>query len=282
MAYCEKNNLLYHLQSGFRSSHSCQSAVTTMLDSWLSAINQGELTGAVFLDLRKAFDMVNHTILLKKLSIYNLSINSIKLFQSYLSNRKQKVYLNGLYSSEKYIKHGVPQGSILGPLLFCLYINDMPLEVSNENVDCHLFADDSTLNSSSKQISVINQNLQESLNIVNQWCESNLMSLNPSKTKSMIITSRQRHQRGITPLNLTINNTLIEDVLFPIYINGGSIDLRDSEIHCEFTCDFINVKNGTALIDGNTFFGSLSGALFNHSFNILKKFPSGLITRVSD
>ena len=212
MEYFEKNNLLYHLQSGFRKKHSCQTAVTRIIETWLSSINEAEITGAVFLDLRKAFDLVNHKILLKKLPIYGLHPNVVSLFQSYLSNRVQRVYFNGNYSSENTIKHGVPQGSVLGPLLFCIYINDMPLELSNSNVICDLFADDSTLHTSNKQISTIQNDLQQGLNIVNEWCNVNLMSLNPSKTKCMTITSRQRHQLGLSPLSLTVNNSVVQQV----------------------------------------------------------------------
>lgn len=212
MEYLEKHSLLYTYQSGFRSFHSCQSALTRMCDRWLTAANQHKLSGTIFLDFKKAFDLVNHTILTKKLSLYLRNTSSLSLIESYLDNRSQFVVSNGESSPTKTILRGVPQGSVLGPLLFCIYINDLPLSISEPQVSCDLFADDTSLHSCATQISGIQHSLQCGLNDVTEWCNSNQMIIHPKKTKSMLITSRQKHQLHPFNLKLTIDNNPVEQV----------------------------------------------------------------------
>ena len=111
----ESNSLLYNRQSGFRRHHSCQTALTKIVDTWLNALNNKETVGAVFLDLTKAFDLVNHKLLLQKLASYKFSSSAQSWFQSYLNNRSQQVHISGKLSDPKQIAAGVPQGSVLGP-----------------------------------------------------------------------------------------------------------------------------------------------------------------------
>ena len=111
-------SLLHKSQCGFRAKHSTESAMILMVDSWLKALNSGKLVGCVMVDFRKAFDLVDHQILLKKLQSYKCSDSCLSLFNSYLINRTQRVALNNEFSDSSVVKCGVPQGSILGPLLF--------------------------------------------------------------------------------------------------------------------------------------------------------------------
>ena len=122
--YFKDTNIIHKTQSGFRKDHSCHTALIRMIDSWITDIDSGKFVGTVFLDLRKAFDLVDHEILIHKLKLYHFSKKSLALFSSYLSNRQQSVIVKNAKSETLIMKSGVPQGSILGPLLFLLYIND--------------------------------------------------------------------------------------------------------------------------------------------------------------
>ena len=213
-AHLDKYNLLYRLQSGFRPHHSCSTALTHLWDSWLHEINKKKVVGTVFLDFRKAFDLVNHEILLKKLSLYIPNSPSQELFSSYLAKRNQYVFVNGKSSSKQIVTTGVPQGSILGPLLFLLYINDLPLHVNTieNDVKNELFADDASLYTSSSSIDLLRNSLQDGLNKVKEWCNLNQMIVHPNKTKSMVVTTRQKQQINQLLLNLKYNLTDIEQV----------------------------------------------------------------------
>ena len=133
-------------------------------------------------------------------------------FKSYISQRKQKAFVAGHYSPEGSCKIGVPQGSVLGPLLFSIDINDLPVSISSTEVDCDMFADDSSLSASGNDIAAINAKLQPSIQEVTEWCSANAMLLNPEKTKSMVVATRQKHQRGLPPLCLMLNSQVIEQV----------------------------------------------------------------------
>ena len=238
MAYLETHKLFYPLQSGFRPHHSCQSALIYLCDAWLSAVNQQKLTGAVFLDLTKAFDLVSHDILAKKLSLYLRNEASLSFFESYFENRSQFVLTNGKFSSTEIVKRGVPQGSVLGPLLFCIFINDLPLSISDPNLSCHIFADDTTLHSSAKNISEVESSLQCGLNDISNWCISNQMVIHPHKTKCMVITSRQKHQLKPLTLKLLVDNTPLEQV-HSHKVLGVIID---DELRWENHIDFVTKK----------------------------------------
>ena len=210
--YLESNDLFHKYQSGFRTGHSCHTALTRLHDTWLNALNNKNMVGAVFLDMRKAFDLVNHEILLEKLKLYLKNDSTISFLSSYLSNRHQTVYSNGSFSSLKTVSYGVPQGSVLGPTLFCLYINDLPLSLSQSDAVLDLFADDSTLHTINKDVSFIQNSLQISLNDVQLWCKKNKMALHPKKTKSMLIATRQKHQLYPLSLDLYLNSSAIQQV----------------------------------------------------------------------
>ena len=161
------------------------------------------MSGAVFLDFRKAFDLVHHDILLNKQSTYNLSIASIAFLRSYLQDRLQCILINGTYSQETSTS-GVRKRSILGPLLFCIFITDLLLCLTRASVQCDLFADDGTFNTANYNTDNIRRDLQQSLYDVSGWCCRNRMALNPTKTKWMLMATRQKHQKKQQQLLLNL------------------------------------------------------------------------------
>ena len=134
MEYLTDKNILYKYQSGFRKNHSTDASLSYLANRILTGFDSGLLTGMILIDLQKAFGTINHDILLKKMASVGFSNHSIKWFQSYLSGRRFRVKFENKYSSTAKIECGAPQGSILGPLLFLLYVNDM-----KQAVDCDLF-----------------------------------------------------------------------------------------------------------------------------------------------
>ena len=191
--FLNKHTLLHKTQSGFRANHSCETALINMIDLWLSAIDNGKMIGVVLVDFKKAFDLVDHRILLNKLEIYGIKDEALLWFDNYLTNRKQQVTINNNKSDFMNISCGVPQGSILGPLLFLLFINDLPLYTNNVFTD--LYADDTNLYDIQDSMEQIENNLQTALNSLHIWCRSNGMVLNPTKTKVMLVTTNQKRTR---------------------------------------------------------------------------------------
>lgn len=209
MNYLEKYKLLYNTQSGFRPSHSCETALIHMVENWLKALDKGELVGVLLVDFRKAFDLVDHSILLKKMEFYKINQHSINFFKSYLINRQQSVFINSTQSNHAAVKHGVPQGSILGPLLFLLFINDLPLHT---DVMTDLYADDATLYEASKSKEQIERKLQNALCDLSVWCKQNGMLINTDKTKAMLITTPQRRSKIDDNLQISLNDVHLSKV----------------------------------------------------------------------
>ena len=148
---CE-NDLIYIRQSGFRSKHSTETALIKIIDDLLFNLDNDRVSGMVLVDYRKAFDMIDHTLLLKKLEVYGLSRDSLQWFTSYLKDKRQFVKLGDKQSSVAIVRHGILQGSILSPLLFIVFINDLPLYVTSSRID--LYVDDTTLTSSTNYSSI--------------------------------------------------------------------------------------------------------------------------------
>ena len=203
--YFETNKLFYGSQYGFRKRHSTEFAALELVDKLLNMMDKGQVPLGIFLDLSKAFDTLDHKIMIKKLEFYGVSDSPGKLLESYLSNRKQYVVFDDINSQVLDIKTGVPQGSILGPLLFLIYIND--IVKSSNFFKFILFADDTTI------IAPININNKETASIINMeldkiitWLKHNKLSLNISKTKFCIF---HKVQHKISIPEIQIENTVI-------------------------------------------------------------------------
>ncbi len=184
--YLKDNNLLFQHQSGFRSSFSTDTCLIYLSDLIRSEMSQGKIVGLVALDVQKAFDCVNHQILCSKL--YHMGIDP-SWFSAYLSNRQQTVLVNNVYSSKANIECGVPQGSLLGPLLYLCYCNDLQTSVSCKLV---MYADDTILVASDKDPSVVSDVLASNLQSCNNWLVNNNLSLHMGKTECIIFGTKRR------------------------------------------------------------------------------------------
>ena len=207
LEFLETYKILTNSQFGFRKSLSTYMALMTLMDRLITSLENNEHVIGIFLDFSKAFDTVDHAILLKKMSHYGIRGNALKWFESYLSNRKQYVTYNGISSVTKTVKCGVPQGSILGPLLFLIYINDL-CSVCKHTFPI-LFADDTNLFTSGKEIKTLETNINNELSHISIWLKVNKLSLNIKKTHYMIFRKRKKDSLNV---KLSIDGELINEV----------------------------------------------------------------------
>lgn len=218
-SYFKESNLIYDFQSGFRKGFSTDTCLIHLTDYIRRENDRGNVVGMVLLDLQKAFDTVDHAILLMKLHSTGLSQDIIRWFRSYLSDRQQLVDVSGTFSSTAYVTCGVPQGSILGPLLFLAYVNDMSGVVQNKLL---LYADDSAILLSGKDIVTVEKALSDDLQTVSHWLIDNKLSLHLGKTESIVFGSKHK-LRSHSSLNITCNGTLITSTSAVKYL-GVTID----------------------------------------------------------
>ena len=206
ISFLDRFNIISSRQYGYLRKKSTNHAIIDFIRNVLNAFQIKKYLVAIFIDLSKAFDCVDHAILLKKLDRYGFRGNILRLLESYLSNRKQFVDMDGTTSDTQNVTKGVPQGSVLGPILFLLYIND--LNYIMEALQKILFADDTVLFGIFDSMGLASTYLNICLGILYQWLCTNKLKLNISKTKFMIFTYRTQFQIP----NLLLNNTSIEYV----------------------------------------------------------------------
>jgi hypothetical protein len=214
LAYLDKFKILYDNQYGFRKNHSTSLALIDLYDKISDAIDRKETSVGIFLDLSKAFDTVNHEILFDKLEHYGIRGLPLQWIKSYFTNRTQFVQFNEHRSSPSAVCCGVPQGSILGPLFFLLYINDI-CNVS-QLVETILFADDTNIFFSHKDPQYVIDSLNNELEKLSDWFQANKLSLNTEKTKFMVFKPRQK--KFCLDIKLFINNKCIEQVKETVFL----------------------------------------------------------------
>jgi len=170
-------------------------------------MDKGELTGILLVDFRKAFDLVNHDLLIQKMSIYGIRNSALQWFTSYLTGRRQMVTIGRSVSDVLPVLSGVPQGSSLGPLLFILLINDIPL--INKECSTHIYVDDTTLMASGPTIHTVNSHLQNGADSLNLWASQNKMVIHPDKTKVILLGSQQKLATIAEPLDVNLGSSSI-------------------------------------------------------------------------
>ncbi|KAI2667398.1 putative RNA-directed DNA polymerase from transposon BS [Labeo rohita] len=201
--YVENYNILSQFQSGFRPNYSTTSALLKLTNDVYSALDCGDLTGAIFIDLKKAFDLVDHYLLLDKLYAVGFSQNSLLWFNSYLHNRKQCVVIQGKQSDLFIQERGIPQGSILGPLLCSIFIKDLPLAFSYCSV--HLYADDTVIYISNPYLTQIQNLLQSDFNALQEWLHSNNLLLN-AKSHTMVFDTKRMFKQKSNDIKIMCND----------------------------------------------------------------------------
>ena len=198
------DNIFDNFLCAFRKGHGCQTTLLKLVEDWKLALDSNQYVAAILMDLSKAFDCLPHDILICKLECYGLSKNSINLLTSYLSNRKQQIKVGNSVSSWANIIKGVPQGSILGPLLFNIFLNDIFYFIHRGTL--YNYADDNTLSFCSSNFNELVEVLQEESNILIDWFTFNCMQANPDKFQAIAIGSKTSSRNP----NFDIKNANIE------------------------------------------------------------------------
>lgn len=245
--FFESQHLLTDEQTGFRKNKTINTAVYNFLQKVMINIDNKTPVCALYMDFSKAFDCVNHKILLQKLAMYGVRGNVLKLIESYLSNRKQFTQITRIcpkinkevnFTSEKrYVNLGVPQGSVLGPLLFIIYINDLPKIIKQPTF---LFADDCTIVFNDKDRMTLEQDINEAIEKIIEWTTSNNLKLNFDKTNLMIFRNRVAQ---FSDINIKYSNKKVSHVDTTKFL-GLNIDCSlNWKTHIENLCLKINQQS---------------------------------------
>ena len=199
------NNILHNSQYGFRAGHSCEHALFEAQNDLTLALDRKQIALLLLVDFSKAFDMVDHKILLKKLEHYGIRGTVLQWFASYLTNRQQYVHVNNQNSEKLPLKYSVPQGSILGPTLFIIYINDLPGIFKQAKFI--FFADDANIIVKGESIGEVQEKINRLQSLLDEWVRNNGLKLNIKKTKFMVFTNKKVDMNRI---EVTLDNTKIK------------------------------------------------------------------------
>lgn len=221
MDYLMTGQILTRKQGGFRPGHSITLMAASFITDVLKSANFGQFTSAVFVDLRKAFDTIDHSILLRKLWSYGVRNKGQEWFKSYLTSRTQRTMVNGIYSDFLTITHGVPQGSVLGPVLFILYINDIINVISEPSI--YLYADDTVIFTSGNDSTVVQSHLQNLVDKFTEWSIMNKLTLNIKKTKLLTFFAKRGNNLTSTHVQIMANGQPLDEVFSYKYL-GYQLD----------------------------------------------------------
>ena len=219
ISFLNRFKILYKYQFGFRENYSTVQAVIEITDNILSELEKKNMVAGIYLDLSKAFDTVDHTILLHKMKHYGIQGLPLKWFQSYLSNRQQYTVANGAKSELRQVEYGVPQGSVLGPLLFLIYVNDISASTGENKL--RLFADDSNVFVIAKDPATLKTNMIKVILNLCEWFNANKLTINMKKTAYTIFTSNSKVPGSLN--NIMINGTKVDRVQSVKYL-GMTLD----------------------------------------------------------
>jgi len=225
------NSILSQYVSAYRKHYSCQHVLIRLIENWKRDIDEGQVVGAVLMDLSKAFDCIPHDLLIAKLSAYGFDNSALTLIYSYLKGRRQSVKVNGTLGSSLTLLSGVPQGSILGPLLFNSFINDFYYLF--ENATLHGFADDNTLSAKACTLRELICTLENEADIAIKWLKCNDMIANASKFQTIFLSKDKGHLKA----HISIDGQLIESKL-SVELLGNIIDNKlNFENHIANLCN---------------------------------------------
>jgi hypothetical protein len=280
--YLNSHKILYRGQHGFRKLHSCETALHELISDINSSRDKKLNSLLFFIDYSKAFDTVDSRLLLQKLMHYGFGNSAIQLLVDYFKDRYQQTKVQGCLSEKANITLGVPQGSCLGPLLFLIFINDLPFLL--DDLSCKLFADDTTIYTSDSDVSSLTSRFQKKIEPLELWCKYNKMDINWKKTYVMFICSKEIE----TPTSIILNKVPVE-VVKEFKLLGVTIDSKlDFGQYVSDTCSKVytrlcSIKNLFYLSTSVKvqFFKTFILPHFDYCSSLYVYFPKQAIRRLS-